>query len=84
MVLLRLLSQASDGYAFMESPDVLLLDEPFNALDEKSVIQITGLLRAKLAAGITVVMTSHHPSEISSLCDMTLRIRNRTIESDSA
>ena len=70
--------------AFIESPEVLLLDEPFNALDESSVAQVTKLLLDKLAMGMTVVMTSHHSSEISSLCDTSLIVRNRSIEVKSA
>jgi ABC-2 type transport system ATP-binding protein len=65
--------------AFIESPEVLLLDEPFNALDTESVANVSGLLKQKLLAGVTIVMTSHHSSEIDSVCDMTLRIENRSV-----
>ncbi|MBW4033459.1 MAG: ABC transporter ATP-binding protein [Acidobacteria bacterium] len=65
--------------AFIESPGVLLLDEPFNALDAESVANVSGLLKQKLLAGITIVMTSHHSSEIDSVCDTTLRIENRSV-----
>jgi ABC-2 type transport system ATP-binding protein len=65
--------------AFIESPEVLLLDEPFNALDVESVANVSGLLKQKLADGITIVMTSHHSIEIDSLCDTTLRIENRSV-----
>jgi ABC-2 type transport system ATP-binding protein len=65
--------------AFIESPEVLLLDEPFNALDVESVANVSGLLKQKLLAGTTIVMTSHHSSEIDSVCDTTLRIENRSI-----
>jgi ABC-2 type transport system ATP-binding protein len=65
--------------AFIESPKVLLLDEPFNALDSHSVTQVTQLLQSKLAAGATIVMTSHHSSEISALCDTTLNIANHAL-----
>lgn len=62
--------------AFMEEPEVLLLDEPFNALDEMSVQRMTTLLRDKIAGGTTVVMTSHHRAEIDALCDATLVIES--------
>lgn len=60
--------------AFIESPEVLLLDEPFNALDESSVQNIATLLRAKSKAGVTIVMTSHHRTEIDSVCDSIITI----------
>ena len=69
--------------AFIEDPEVLLLDEPFNALDEASVAHVTKLLRQKIDMGMTIVMTSHHRIEIAALCDVTLRIVNRTIEQTS-
>ena len=65
--------------AFIESPEVLLLDEPFNALDAESVANVSGLLKDKLAGGITIVMTSHHSNEIEAVCDNTLRIANGSV-----
>lgn len=62
--------------AFMESPQVLLLDEPFNALDESSVQNITSLLRAKSEAGMTMVITSHHRNEIAAVCDSIITIND--------
>lgn len=65
--------------ALIESPEVLLLDEPFNALDKESVVRVTAVLQAKIAEGVTVVMTSHRAGEIASLCDKTLNISEKTI-----
>lgn len=61
---------------------MLLLDEPFNALDEASVAQVTALLHAKADAGVTIVMTSHHPTEITAICDSILTIDNGHITQD--
>lgn len=60
--------------ALIESPQVLLLDEPFNALDESSVAAITEVLLAKARQGVTIVMTSHHPGEIDAVCDTTFKV----------
>lgn len=68
--------------AFIESPEVLLLDEPFNALDESSVLNITGLLRRKSEAGVTIVMTSHHRPEIDSVCDSIITIDSGKVSMD--
>ncbi len=64
------------AHAFIESPEVLLLDEPFNALDEASVQNVTALLTRKSKDGMTIVMTSHHRNEIDALCDTVLTIVN--------
>ena len=69
--------------AFMEDPEVLLLDEPFNALDENSVKRMTELLREKLSADVTIVMTSHHKDEIESLCDVHLSISNGLVRTSA-
>lgn len=39
---------------------LIVLDEPFNALDTDAVDHVSGLLLAQLAAGATLVYTSHH------------------------
>lgn len=65
--------------ALIESPKVLLLDEPFNALDEASVARVGALLRARLAEGVTLVLTSHHPQEISNYCDVRLSIQHQSV-----
>ena len=55
--------------ALMEEPDVLLLDEPFNALDSESVETVKELLREQKALGTTILFTSHNKQDIEDLCD---------------
>jgi ABC-2 type transport system ATP-binding protein len=62
--------------AFMEDPAVLILDEPFNALDEASVIVIKNYLRDQKAAGTTIVFTSHQREDVDELADAVFQIRN--------
>ncbi|MDR2647606.1 MAG: ABC transporter ATP-binding protein [Oscillospiraceae bacterium] len=45
--------------AFMESPDVLLLDEPFNALDSENARMVCGLIQDAVDAGKIVVVAAH-------------------------
>ena len=45
--------------AVMENPDVLLLDEPFNAVDEENVRLVYDVLNKCRAAGKTIVIASH-------------------------
>jgi len=66
--------------AIMEDQDVLILDEPFNALDVKSVEKIRELLRKLNQNGKTIIFTSHNKEDIDLLCDKVLQIRNYKLE----
>ncbi|MFV0451466.1 MAG: ATP-binding cassette domain-containing protein [Propioniciclava sp.] len=60
--------------AFMEDQQVLLLDEPFNALDRGSVDRTHELLAGFHAEGRTIVFTSHQDSDIARLATRELII----------
>lgn len=66
--------------AIMEDQEVLLLDEPFNALDIDSVEKIRDLLFSLKVQGKTIVMTSHNQEDIDILCDHVFRVRNYGLE----
>jgi heme exporter protein A len=53
--------------AFLHDPQVLLLDEPFTALDDRAIALLQSLLRDALAAGKTVVMSTHQLREALEL-----------------
>jgi heme ABC exporter ATP-binding subunit CcmA len=53
--------------AFLHDPDVLLLDEPFTALDDKAILVLQRVLRQGLAEGRTVVMSTHQLREALDL-----------------
>jgi heme exporter protein A len=53
--------------AFLHEPTVLLLDEPFTALDDKAIAVLQRLLREALAAGKTIVMSTHQLREALEL-----------------
>jgi len=53
--------------AFLHEPDVLLLDEPFTALDDRAIAVLQGLLKDALAAGKTIVMSTHQLREALEL-----------------
>ena len=55
--------------AIMENPDVLILDEPFNALDAKAVAEMRALLLELKAQGKTILLASHNAEDIRALCD---------------
>ncbi|WP_036218202.1 ATP-binding cassette domain-containing protein [Lysinibacillus sphaericus] len=60
--------------AIMENQEVLILDEPFNALDSESVENIRKLLLDYKNKGKTIFLTSHNQEDIDLLCDQVLTI----------
>jgi len=46
--------------ALESAPRLVVLDEPFTALDTDAVALVAGLLRLHLAAGSTLLYTTHH------------------------
>lgn len=65
--------------ALMEAPDIYLMDEPFNGLDKTSTAAIQKLFMELRAQGKTFLLVSHHPSDISSLCDDVYAMENGSI-----
>ena len=49
--------------------DILILDEPFNALDYKTYEDVKAIIRMLKAEGKTIFLTSHHYKDIEQLCD---------------
>lgn len=65
--------------AVMESPELLILDEPTNGLDEEGVELIRQVIREENARGATVLLASHNPEDIRCLCDTHFRIHEGRI-----
>lgn len=55
--------------AVMENPDILLLDEPMNGLDNEGVQEIRKLLLKRKEMGNLIVIASHNEEDIRVLCD---------------
>jgi heme ABC exporter ATP-binding subunit CcmA len=53
--------------AFLHEPKVLLLDEPFTALDDRAIAVLQRLLREALNEGKTIVMSTHQLREALEL-----------------
>lgn len=60
--------------AIMENQDILVLDEPFNALDYKTYEDVKEIIRELKAEGKTILLTSHHFQDIEQLCDQVYTI----------
>ena len=55
--------------AIMESPDIIMLDEPTNALDESGVKLIRDIILREKERGALVLIASHNKEDIEILAD---------------
>ncbi len=62
--------------AIMEDPNILLLDEPMNGLDNQGVNDVRELLKGKRKEGKTIILASHHLDDIDALCDCVYTLDN--------
>ncbi len=53
--------------AFLHAPEVLILDEPFTGLDDRSIALLQSLLSETLARGAAVIMSTHQMREAMEL-----------------
>lgn len=67
--------------ALMEKPELLILDEPFNAIDQETIQDFRSLLeRLNAEEGVTILMTSHHQEDIQGLCKSIYQIESKNLE----
>ena len=55
--------------AIMENPDILILDEPMNGLDNEGVKDVRNILLELKEEGKTIILASHNKEDIEVLCD---------------
>jgi len=56
--------------ATFEGQSIVLLDEPFNALDESSNKCLYELIQRLKQQNVTVLLTSHNQADLDALCDI--------------
>ena len=56
--------------AIMECPELILLDEPTNALDEESVRKLLDILKEEKERGACIILASHDMEELTLLSDI--------------
>lgn len=78
---LGMLQRLGIAQAIMEKPSIVLLDEPFNSMDEKGVEDIRRKLKERLKKSeILTIITSHNRKDIEFLCDEVVMLQNRKLE----
>ena len=55
--------------AIMEDPELLILDEPMNGLDNEGAKQMRQFLMNLRSQGKTIILASHSQEDIATMCD---------------
>ena len=64
--------------AIMEEPKLLILDEPFNALDQAGQQEIAQIIVEMKKKGCLILLTSHDKEELEKLSDEIFLVENGT------
>jgi len=60
--------------AIMEKPNLIILDEPTNALDEEGITLIRNILKEEKERGATILIASHNKEDIELLADYKYKV----------
>lgn len=68
--------------AVMEKPDIVILDEPINALDETGALKIRDILKEQKDRGAVIILACHDSEELALLSDEIIQIAEGRIVKD--
>lgn len=68
--------------AFMEKPDIIILDEPINAIDESGVEKVKALIADAKERGAVIIVACHDAEELEELSDEIICISEGRISED--
>ena len=63
----------------MENPDILIMDEPFNGLDEISANKIREILINEKRKNKIILIATHIKEDIENLCDVIYEMNDGVI-----
>ncbi|SDW30943.1 ABC-2 type transport system ATP-binding protein [Kandleria vitulina] len=66
--------------AIMEDPEVLILDEVTNALDEEGIKMVYEVLNEEKRKGKIIIISSHNRIDIDTLCDEIYLVKNQSLQ----
>lgn len=67
----------------MENPDVIILDEPFNGIEEKTAMKLRNLLKEEANKGKLIILASHIKDDIIGLADIIYEFDDGQIKKQS-
>ena len=65
--------------AFMENPDIVILDEPLNALDKEGVDNVRAIINELKHGGKITIIACHDAEEMELLADTIFEMENGKI-----
>lgn len=66
--------------AIMENPDILILDEPFNGIEQATVDKLTNYLLKKKKEGKLIIISTHIKEDLTKLSDKIYVFDNGSIK----
>lgn len=67
--------------ALMEDPSLLILDEPFESVDDKGVEHLRNMLKSmNEEQAVTILLTSHNSQDILTLCRSIYRLQGKDLQ----
>ena len=63
----------------MEDPDIIVLDEPFNGMDDESIEKIRNILLEKKSEGKLILIASHIKEDMNILADYVYEVKNSKV-----
>lgn len=67
--------------AIMENPDIIILDEPTNGLDDQGVSMLRDILLDEKEKGKIIILASHEKQELDLMADVILLMENGQLKS---
>lgn len=68
--------------AIMEDPKIIILDEPFNGIEEKTVSKLIKYLKEEKEKGKIIIFSTHIKEDLDNLADKIYKIENGSIYED--
>lgn len=69
----------SIAQAIFEKPDIIMLDEPTNAIDEKGITIVRNLILEEKRRGAIIIIASHNKEDLAVLADEKISMSNGEI-----
>ena len=72
---LRMKQRLNIAQAIFEKQNLILLDEPTNALDAEGVELIYDIVHEEKERGATVIIATHHKEDLDNMCDVLISVK---------
>ena len=64
----------------MENPKIMILDEPFNGIEEESVVKISDYLLSQKKEGKIIIVSTHIKEDLEKISDKVYYFDNGSVK----